>query len=244
MNKDNDFELHAYVDGELSPEQQAEILEATQQDSQLAHRMCEINNYKAQLKLAYANPPGMAARNVAQSHNIRTLAAGLAMLAIGLLTGWGLHAQLPGLELFSNDRMVMLDADGRGQAPATADSPETRIVFHVTDPDQAAAAELLDEVDVMLRAYEKEGRPLRVEVVSNGEGLNLLRQGLSANANRIERLSKRYDNLTFVACKNTIDRLKVSDGIEVKLLPEAQLIDSGVNHAVNRQKEGWSYIRA
>jgi len=35
----------------------------------------------------------------------------------------------------------------------------------------------------------------------------------------------------------------VERGIEVKLIPDAEVIDSGVSHVVKRQREGWSYIR-
>jgi intracellular sulfur oxidation DsrE/DsrF family protein len=40
-----------------------------------------------------------------------------------------------------------------------------------------------------------------------------------------------------------MDRLRVEQGIEVRLIPDAEVIDSGVDHVVTRQKEGWSYIR-
>jgi intracellular sulfur oxidation DsrE/DsrF family protein len=95
----------------------------------------------------------------------------------------------------------------------------------------------------MLAAYQSDGRPLRVEIVGHSEGLGLLRDRLSQHKERIHRLSREYSNLTFVACQNTIDRLRVEQGIEVKLIPDAEVIDSGVSHVVKRQKQGWSYIR-
>ena len=116
-------------------------------------------------------------------------------------------------------------------------------MFHVTSPDRTAAGELLDDVEQMLAAYEADGRPLRVEIVSNGEGLDFLRERLSHYKQRIHRLAQRYRNLTFVACKNTIKRLEVQKGIEVNIVPDAEIIDSGVSHVVKRQKEGWVYIR-
>jgi intracellular sulfur oxidation DsrE/DsrF family protein len=80
-------------------------------------------------------------------------------------------------------------------------------------------------------------------VVGHSEGLGLLRERLSQHKDRIRQLAGQYANLTFVACQNTINRLKVERGIEVKLVPDAEVIDSGVSHVVKRQKEGWSYIR-
>jgi uncharacterized protein len=160
------------------------------------------------------------------------------MLAVGLLGGW-----LVGNEQAPKDRLVLLDPDGRGQAPATAESQETRIVFHLTTPDQFTAAELLDDVEQMLDTYKEEGKPLRVEIVSNGEGLDFLRESMSMFKDRIHEMSQRYANLTFVACKNTIDRVEVQHGVDVKIVPDAEIINSGVDYVVKRQQEGWIYIR-
>ncbi len=240
MTSNNDIDLNAYIDGELTPQERVRVLEAIQQDPAVAREVCELNNLKSQLQLAYTNPPGIAACKVARGNrHWMTLAASVLMLAVGLLGGW-----LAGNETQAHqDRLVVLDPEGRGQAPATSDSEETRIVFHLTTPDQNAAGELLDDVEQMLAAYEADGRPLRVEIVSNGEGLALLRKRLSHYKARIHRLAQRYKNLTFVACKNTIKRLEVKKGIEVEIVPDAEIIDSGVSHVVKRQKEGWSYIR-
>ena len=241
MKETSDLELNAYVDGELSPDQQAELLEAMRDDPKLARRACELGQLKAQLRLAYAEPPKRACRPAASGRSWRTLAAGVAMLAVGLVSGWMLHANQSIFD--ASQRFVMLDANGRGEAPAVAEVEETRIVFHLTNPDQTAAGELLDEVEDMLVAYRTEGRPLRVEVVSHSEGLHLLRERLSQHKDRIHDMATRFSNLTFVACKNTIDRLKVEQGIEVTLVSDAEVIDSGVDHVVQRQKQGWSYIR-
>ncbi len=238
MKRIGDLELNAYADGELTPDQQAEVLSAMQQDPQLARRVCELNHIKSQLRLAYATPPGLGSTRSARAGlRWQALAAGLSLLATGLFGGWLMH------DNSTVNRFVMLDSNGRGNAPAVAENRETRIVFHVTDTDQFAASELLDDVEQMLNAYREQGKALRVEVVSNSDGLDLLREQLSLHEERISELAGEYDNLTFVACKNTIERIQVSRGIEVKIIPAAEFTESGVNHVVRRQKEGWSYIR-
>ncbi len=243
MRSEDDLELNAFVDGELSPDQQAELLEAMRSDPELARQAFELGQLKAQLRLAYAEPPEPRRRGVTKAGTSwRAIAAGFLLLAVGIVGGWTLHAHAPGLGL-QGERLVVLDPEGRGQSPAVAGDRETRIVFHLTNPDQAVAGELLDDVEAMLAAYQADDRPLRVEVVSHSEGLDLLRDRLSQHKARIRDLAGRYANLTFVACQNTIDRLKVERGIEVKLVPDAEIIDSGVSHVVKRQKQGWSYIR-
>jgi intracellular sulfur oxidation DsrE/DsrF family protein len=243
MNKEHELDLNAFVDNELTVDQQAEFLEAMRADPELAREVCQAGQLKASLRLAYADPPAPRATTTVRHRGAwQAFAAGLMMLAVGLIGGWLLHdgATSPGV---TADRFVLLDAQGRGQSPAAAADGETRIVFHLTSGDPATAGELLDEVEGMLLAFRTDGRPLRVEVVSHSDGLALLRKSLTRHSQRIGEMAQAYSNLTFVACKNTIDRLKVENGIEVQLLPNAEIIDSGVSHVVNRQRQGWSYIR-
>lgn len=244
MNANDDLELNAFVDGELSPDQQAEILEAFRQDPDLARRAFELGQLKARMRLAYAQPPLAKKRACATVRSSWHVAvASLILLAVGVATGWSLHPGTPLADNAQASRIVLLDPQGRGQTPADAKNHETRIVFHFTSGDQHIAGELLDDVETMLKAYKADHRPLRVEIVSNSDGLALLREHLSQHKVRIHQMAMEFPNLTFVACKNTIERLKVENGIEVKLLPDAHLIESGVHHVVMRQKEGWSYIR-
>lgn len=239
----DELDIHAYVDGELDDTQQAEFLEAMRNDPELSRRVCELGQLKAQLRLAYADPPAPRARIVRGGHKPQmAVAAGVALLAVGVAGGWLLHSGVAQSAADAN-RFAVLDPQGRGQAPAVAENEETRIVFHLTNADQAVAGELLDEIERMLVAYRSDHRPLRVEVVSHSEGLGLLRERLSQHKGRIHELAQRFDNLTFVACRNTIERLRVEKGIEVKLIPDAEVIESGVTHVVKRQKQGWSYIR-
>lgn len=235
----HDLTLHAYVDGELSDAERAELLQAITQDAELAREACALGNLKQQVQLAYTNPPGNKQCTPTSGKTPwLAIAASVLMLAVGSLAGWLLNGTHT-----AEQRFVMLDAEGRGQAPATADSPETRIVFHLTNADQTLAGELLDDVEHILHAYQHDGKPLRVEIVSNGEGLSLLRARLSQHKQRINQLARLYDNLTFVACKNTIERMQVSEGIDIHILPEAEIIHSGVDHVVKRQRDGWAYIR-
>lgn len=240
MRNNDDLEINAYLDDELSAGDRVEMLEAMQRDPELARRACELGHLKNQIQLAFANPPGL----VRSEKRIKPttwagVAAGLVVLGAGVFGGWAL-GHLPSSQA---NRFVLLNGDGLGNAPATANSKETRIVFQVTNANQTKVGEMLDDVSQMLHAYKQAGKPLRVEIVTNGDGLDLLREHLSHFKTKIHQLASTYPNLTFVACKNTIQRVEVSEGIVVHLLPDTQLTGSGVNHVVQLQKKGWIYIR-
>lgn len=231
-------ELHALVDGELPPDQQAEVLEALRQSPALAREACELRQLKAQIQAAYPLPEAEPAAKPSRASRGAVAAAMVVAMVISGVSGWQLH------QAADAQRVVLLDSNGRGQAPAAAKSEETRIVVHVTGDDMNRASDLLDEVEGLLAAYKEEGRPLRVEVVSHGKGLALLREGLSTQKDRIRKLSREYPNLTFVACMNTIERLRVEKGIEVKLVPEADVTRAGIARVLKRRREGWTYIKA
>lgn len=234
-----ELELNAFVDDELAAAERAALLSRAAQNRALGEELCRLRALKDRVRLSYEQPPQPRRRPRVPACLTSSFAAGLIALAllVGLVAGWTLHESGPG------SRIVLLDGDGRGAAPASLDSDEMRIVVHVARAEQAVAGEVLDEVESLLQAYERDGRPLRVEVVANGEGLNLLRTGFTHYEGRIHALAERYSNLTFVACRNTIDRIRAVDGIEVRLVPDAEVTDSGVSRVVKRQREGWAYIQ-
>ncbi|MCP4041197.1 MAG: hypothetical protein GY731_04455 [Gammaproteobacteria bacterium] len=231
--------LNALLDGEFPPEERAEILHRIQDENESAQALCELRTLKDMLRMSYREVPGAPDKKPpSRQWSWPALAAALVLVIIGGLTGWYLH---PSLEVPA--RYVLLDPAGRDSGPVETPGDETRIVFHVTDPDMTAAADLLQEVELVLRHYRQQQQKLRVEVVAHGEGLNLLRSRLSAHGEQIAGLANHYPNLTFVACSNTVRRLSVEKGVEVVLLPEAKLTESGVAHVVRRQQEGWVYIQ-
>lgn len=231
--------LNALLDGELGSDERARLLARMQEDKSLSAEFCELRMVKDAVQLAHMDVQ-QPARYRRRQRQVRwfSVAAGLVLFVFGILLG-GVISKPE----FGGQRFAILDPQGYGQAPAVAENKEMRIVFHLTDPDSLTADDLLDEVEEVLQEYQQSAKPLRVEVVANNEGLNLFREGLTVHADRIAEMSRTWPNLTFVACQNTIQRLKVEDGIEVVLLPQAEVTESGVNHVARRQQEGWAYIR-
>jgi intracellular sulfur oxidation DsrE/DsrF family protein len=133
--------------------------------------------------------------------------------------------------------------------PATVDATDplsdapVKILVHISRGSTADHAQALNDIELLVRHYREQKVNARIEVVVNGEGLNLLRSDVTAHAERVNRLQQEYDNLTFSACQNTIDRLKREQGIRAQLLPGVIVIDSGVAQIMRRQHQGWAYIQ-
>jgi hypothetical protein len=226
--------LNALADGELTGAERERLLARLGGDPAARARLCAVREAKARVAEAYPPLPEAAARR--RRRPAWPLAAAAAVLLAVALAG----VLGPGAP---ERRMVLLDPLGVGARPAAVSDSPLRIVFHVVDPSQTKAGELLEEVEGLLDRHRDEGLPLRVEVVAHGEGLALLRAGLSRHRERIATLAGTYPNLTFVACHNTVTRLQVEEGIAVTLIPEAEVTRSGVAHVVRRQQEGWAYIQ-
>ena len=119
----------------------------------------------------------------------------------------------------------------------------TKVLIHLARDDVNQLKQALDDIESTLKHYRETRQSAHIEVVVNGKGLELVRTDTSAFAARIQRLLREYDNLTFAACQNTIDRLAREQGIIVRLLPGVITIDSGMAEIMRRQNQGWAYLQ-
>ena len=79
-----------------------------------------------------------------------------------------------------------------------------------------------------------------MEVVCYGPGLMMLVSDKTNVSKEMEELQKS-PNISFVACANTMRRLKVEKS---QLVSFAKIIPVAMLELSMRQKEGWSYIKA
>ena len=98
-------------------------------------------------------------------------------------------------------------------------------------------------IQQMLQDYAQNQQSVLIEVVANGNGIKLFSTNKPIIAARIEQMTQQHDNVSFAACKNTIDQIKLSSGQKIKLIPQVKLIDSGIVNVIKRQQQGWTYIR-
>ncbi len=240
----DNHDLHALLDNELSPADKLALIDRLQHDDYRRNELCELRNLKEMVKTAYDDIALPETKENALTNStggwtrLRVAAASIAASLILVFT-----AVFTGQLGSEPSRLVLLDPEGKGARPALPGDKEMRIVFHVSGHDPDSSEEILREVESMLTSYGAQGKKLRIEIVAHGKGLAMLREKLSTQKQKIAELSKHFPNLTFVACMNTVKRLRVEQGVIVNLIPEAIPIHSGVAHVVKRQQEGWIYIQ-
>jgi intracellular sulfur oxidation DsrE/DsrF family protein len=233
--------LNAFVDDQLDPEEKGRALLELSRDEALSRQVCELRKLRDLVRMAYADVQPPAESRVGRRQRRLSLSVAAAIvLALGMALGWTLH-QRPTAALPT----VQAPGTLLVETPQTdANDAQLKIVVHLTESAPKRIEQTLDEVESLIKLYRSNGQLVRVELVANGDGLALLRSDLSPAPERVRRMQQEYDNLTFIACQNTIDRVNRDTGIVAKLLPGVVVIDSGVAQLMRRQKQGWAYIQA
>ncbi len=121
-------------------------------------------------------------------------------------------------------------------AAAPAQSTGHRVVFGLTSADPADWKLTLGNIGNLLTAAGKGSA--QVEVVSYGPGLGFVKKGSAAEA-AIVALEAR--KVRFVACANS---MRVEHVVKADLIPGVGVVPAGVLEVVQREEQGWSYIKA
>jgi uncharacterized protein len=118
-----------------------------------------------------------------------------------------------------------------------------KVVIQVNEADPERLELALNNVANINKYYQDRGEEVMVEVVAYGPGLTMLVDGKSPVAQRVVSIAQNFENVSFRACGNTHAKMSQKAGKQVALMPQAQMVDAGVIHLMQRQQEGWSYIR-
>lgn len=251
--KFSDEFLNAFVDDQLAPEEKSRAYEEINRDETLNRQVCELRKVRDLVQLAYKEVPAAPAQRPAiRRVRLTGVAAGLTMV-LGVAIGWLLHGPVEApAPVASKDKAQTLRVASDTARPVSAATPRAvpatsgapaKVLIHINEGDRAHLEQALAEIEGLANFYRASHNNARIEVVLNGDGLNLVRVDTTAFAARIARLQQVYDNVVFEACQNTIDRLKRDAGIVAQLLPGVVVIDSGVVQIQRRQHQGWAYIQ-
>jgi intracellular sulfur oxidation DsrE/DsrF family protein len=110
-----------------------------------------------------------------------------------------------------------------------------RVVFQVSDNDPAKWNLALNNAKNVQKDLGKEN--VEIEIVAYGPGLNMLRAE-SAVAGRVN--GALDDDVAVVACDNTMHNMKLTNA---DLIGGIGHVKAGVVQLMERQRQGWSYIR-
>lgn len=239
MSQNND-QLSAWLDGELSAEEVAHLEQRLQEDASLRARLRQLQDTRHLYRRAFSGQADLqvGAHAPRQRHTSLAIAASV-LLALGGLMGWQVHhAFTPRSGSFAPHGVISLDA----ALPSSANE-SARVILHV-DSNKARDLEIaVSKAERLLADYSAANKPLKLEFIANAGGLALLRSDVTPLKNKLQDLQARYPNLTLLACGKTIARLKNEKGINAKLVPGVIVVPSALDQIIHRLREDWAYIR-
>ena len=124
-----------------------------------------------------------------------------------------------------------------------ADQKAHRVVLQVDTNDPAMMNLALNNATNVAQYYKDLGEKVSIEVVTFGPGLHMLRDDTSPVKARIEVIALSMPEISFKACGNTQENMHKVENKDIPLVPQAQVVKSGVVRILELQEQGWSYVR-
>jgi intracellular sulfur oxidation DsrE/DsrF family protein len=123
------------------------------------------------------------------------------------------------------------------------DSKAHRLVLQVNTNDPAAMNLALNNATNVAQYYKDLGEKVKIEVVTFGPGLHMLRDDTSPVKARIEEMALSTPEVSFKACGNTQERMHKAENKDIPIVPQAEVVKSGVVRVMELQEKGWSYVK-
>lgn len=229
--------LHAYIDNELDEREALEIEAEIKKSSQLRKQLRDFQQVKLKIQASYA-PLRAPVRSQSQSSKSAWLSTAIAAsltLTIGISSGWYGH------QYMTNESAGVIDnLLGVKLQPVTPQ--DDKIIIHLSQNDQLLFDKALQKAEAILQRFELMEQKGAVQILANSNGMDILRNDKSPYKQRIFNMMNQYDNVQFVACQNTIQRLE-SNGQNVNLINGVKVHGPVINEIVSHMQDGWTYIK-
>lgn len=124
-----------------------------------------------------------------------------------------------------------------------ADKKPHRLILQVNTNEPAMMNLALNNATNVVQYYKDRGENVKIDVVTFGPGLHMLRDDTSPVKARIKAISESTPSISFEACGNTRENMSRAESKEVPLISEAKVVKSGVVRVMELQEKGWTYVK-
>jgi intracellular sulfur oxidation DsrE/DsrF family protein len=219
--------LNAFVDRELDPEQQRGVLTAMERNPSVRDHVHGLRRAKAWMRTGFGDAEFQPATTLPKPRGYNCIRRGIvaSLIAVTFAAGAGLLGYIWG----ERQSVLMVQAE----------NPQ-HILLHIDNSTSGTFEKVLDYAEAFLAEHRARGT--EVEVVANAGGVDLMRVGGSRYEERVESLSRRYQNLHFLACANAIRNLR-KQGVHVDVLDHVNAGETAIDHIVGRIRSGWTYLK-
>ena len=211
-------ELNAFVDDQLSSADRTCVLDALGRDETLQKRVAEIQQTRNLLRHAYAQVPLPArAMSLATSWQKQAIAASL-LAVFGFASGWFVHNQIDS-----------------GKPGLHASGQPKGVVIQVSEADPAKWEMALINARNVRKAYGD--KDIGVEIVAYGPGLKMLHSDSAVTSGLADA---KKNGVKLIACGNT---MSMTHTTRAQLNPVVDIVPAGIVEIMERQQEGYAYVR-
>lgn len=228
-------QLNAFLDGQLDDEEGRFILSAIETDAALASRFHKLRLLMDEMSLAYHRPPGIeqGAHRASVKPEGAPLRAFAAVILLCLLSaGVGHYFWMDERPIKIQDLALMTPATGK----------ENKIILHISSMDPKRIENVLRTTKKLLSESTAQQRDLQLEVIANADGIGLLRKD-SPYAAQIAAISRAHKNVDFLACGLALETIRLKEGHDMPLIPQAHKVDAALEQIMVRLKQGWRYVK-
>ncbi|QOZ37401.1 hypothetical protein XH92_42470 [Bradyrhizobium sp. CCBAU 53421] len=134
-------------------------------------------------------------------------------------------------------------AYARMHDPAAPKGKEHRLILQVNSNDPAAMNLTLNNATNVAEYYKGVGEKVKIEVVTFGPGLHMLREDTSPVKARIEEMALSSPEVSFKACGNTQEKMQKAENKSIPIIKQAEVVKSGVVRVMELQEKGWAYVK-
>jgi intracellular sulfur oxidation DsrE/DsrF family protein len=130
-----------------------------------------------------------------------------------------------------------------GMARAVPVFKTHRLILQVNTNDPAAMNLALNNATNVTQHYKELGEKVKIEVITFGPGLHMLRDDTSPVKARIEQMALSTPEVSFKACGNTQEKMHQAEHKDIPIVSQAKVVKSGVVRVMELQEKGWSYVK-
>ncbi len=234
--------LNLFIDEQLDTEEMNEIHEALLDNKDLREQVCQLKAVRELVGYAYSEVPP-SRHEIPDTKRLgsfvsRAVAASVT-LVVGVLLGWSTYE-------YSPNSVDAISAENTFQFVAnhvTVDHTQRKIILHIDSSDLQVVNAALNEADNLLATYRKTNTPIKLDIITNKTGINVLRPGVSPYLARMQKLLDDND-VSVYACQRSIDKAHKKEGVDIVLMNGVTTDRSARELIPERLKKGWVYIKA
>ena len=116
-----------------------------------------------------------------------------------------------------------------------------KVLLHINTMQQSVVEQMLSITETLLNQPADKSNNMRLEIVANASGLNILRKN-SPYAQRIQFIVNKHDNVSFLACGLTKQIMALKEEQEIELNEVVKDVPAALDQIVKRMDDGWLYV--